>query len=160
MSSPIGDLTLVAEGEWLVEVRMNGRDGDGLSPGQGSRPGADPASERTLGRAREELDAYFAGRLRSFTVRTRGAGTPFQQRVWDALRTIPYGETVSYKAIAERVGSPNAMRAVGAANGANPVAIVVPCHRVIGANGALVGYGGGLDRKTWLLEHEQGARLL
>ena len=83
-------------------------------------------------------------------------GTPFQKRVWEALRTVPAGKTASYAELAVRVGSPAAVRAVGAANGANPVAIVVPCHRIIGSNGTLTGYGGGLERKTWLLRHEGG----
>jgi len=96
---------------------------------------------------RGELDA-----LDSLPVET--GGTPFQCRVWEALRTIPVGTTVSYLEMARRVGAPDAVRAVGAANGANPVAIVLPCHRVIGSNGRLVGYGGGLDRKRWLLAHE------
>jgi len=96
---------------------------------------------------RGELDA-----LDSLPVDT--GGTPFQRRVWEALRTIPVGTTVSYLEMARRVGAPDAVRAVGAANGANPVAIVLPCHRVIGSNGRLVGYGGGLDRKRWLLAHE------
>ncbi len=81
-------------------------------------------------------------------------GTPFQRNVWTQLCEIPYGETISYGELAQRVGNPNASRAVGLANGRNPIAIIVPCHRVIGANGSLIGYGGGLERKTWLLEHE------
>ena len=101
------------------------------------------------------LDAYFGGALDALgTVRTHTAGTPFQCAVWAALRTIAPGETISYGALAARIGRPRAVRAAGLANRANPIAIIVPCHRVIGANGALTGYGGGLPRKRWLLEHE------
>ena len=113
----------------------------------------------TIARTREWLDAYFAGASADdmsssgLTLDLRGA--PFEKRVWTALRTIAPGETTSYGAIANALGSAGASRAVGAANGANPVAIIVPCHRVIGASGALTGYGGGLDKKTWLLSHER-----
>jgi len=100
--------------------------------------------------------AYFRGALDALDdLAVDTGGTPFQRRVWSVLRTIPAGRTLSYLEVARRVGAPEAVRAVGAANGANPVAIVVPCHRVIGASGALVGYGGGLDRKRWLLAHEK-----
>jgi methylated-DNA-[protein]-cysteine S-methyltransferase len=99
---------------------------------------------------------YFRGELDALDgIPVETGGTPFQRRVWEALRTIPVGTTLSYLALAQRVGAPDAVRAVGAANGANPVAIVLPCHRVIGSNGRLVGYGGGLDRKRWLLAHEK-----
>lgn len=101
------------------------------------------------------FEAYFAGEIRALeAVRWYGAGTSFQQEVWAALCDIPAGGTLSYQALAARVGRPKAVRAVGLANGSNPVAVVVPCHRVIGANGSLTGYGGGLPRKRWLLEHE------
>jgi methylated-DNA-[protein]-cysteine S-methyltransferase len=103
-----------------------------------------------------ELDEYFDGRRTDFDVALALDGTPFQQDVWDALRAIPYGQTVSYGELAERIGRPGAQRAVGLANGQNPVAIVVPCHRVIGADGSLTGYGGGLDRKRFLLGLEAG----
>ena len=99
---------------------------------------------------------YFRGELEALhSLPVETGGTAFQRRVWEALRTIPVGTTLSYLALAQRVGAPDAVRAVGAANGANPVAIVLPCHRVIGSNGRLVGYGGGLDRKRWLLAHER-----
>lgn len=105
--------------------------------------------------ARRSLQAYFEGDLDAVTGQpTATNGTDFQRTVWDALRRIPAGHTVSYGALAVRIGRPTAMRAVGLANGANPIAIVVPCHRVIGANASLTGYGGGLDRKRWLLAHE------
>ena len=103
---------------------------------------------------REQLEAYFEGELRDFELPLRMAGTPFQHLVWEGLRAIPYGETVSYAELARRIGRPGASRAVGSANGRNPIAIVVPCHRVIAADGTLGGYGGGLDRKEWLLQHE------
>ncbi len=102
----------------------------------------------------EQLRAYFSPELKEFNVDVSMQGTDFQKNVWRALNAIPYGETVSYKTIAEKIKSPKAMRAVGLANGKNPISIIVPCHRVIGANGSLTGYGGGLPRKKWLLAHE------
>jgi O-6-methylguanine DNA methyltransferase len=110
------------------------------------------------GRRGEEFDAYFAGELSSFDLEMNALGTPFQRSVWSQLCEIPYGETISYGELAQRLGNPNASRAVGLANGRNPIAIIVPCHRVIGADGSLTGYGGGLERKTWLLEHERRHR--
>jgi methylated-DNA-[protein]-cysteine S-methyltransferase len=104
--------------------------------------------------AHAQLRDYFAGRLRTFSLPLAAEGTPFQHMVWAALREIPFGQTTSYGALAARVGRPGAARAVGAANRLNPIAIVVPCHRVIGANGKLTGYAGGLQRKSMLLEHE------
>jgi len=107
------------------------------------------------GPLRREFDAYFAGDLAAFErLPWFGAGTAFQRRVWDALCEIPAGETWTYARLAQRIGRPTAVRAVGHANGSNPVALVVPCHRVIGSHGGLTGYGGGLHRKRWLLEHE------
>jgi methylated-DNA-[protein]-cysteine S-methyltransferase len=101
------------------------------------------------------ITAYFAGQLHAIdTLPVAFAGTPFQNTVWQALRTIPAGETLSYSALAVQIGAPKAVRAVGLANGANPVGVIVPCHRVIGADGSLTGYGGGLERKKWLLAHE------
>jgi len=115
-------------------------------------PGAAPIA------LRQALDAYFAGELPALeTIAWATAGTVFQRRVWAALGTIPAGQTLSYGALAVRIGAPAAVRSVGAANGANPVGIVVPCHRLLGANGALTGYGGGLERKRWLLDHEARA---
>lgn len=116
-----------------------------------------PKAVRSEGKGplRAEFDAYFAGQIEAFaTVRWAGSGTAFQTKVWETLCTIPAGETLSYASLAERIGRPTAVRAVGLANGSNPVALVVPCHRVIGSNGSLTGYGGGLPRKRWLLEHE------
>jgi methylated-DNA-[protein]-cysteine S-methyltransferase len=104
---------------------------------------------------REALDAYFAGRLDALDeIECQADGTEFQRNVWTALRDIPAGQTLSYGALAERLGNPKAVRAVGLANGSNPIPIVIPCHRVIGSNGSLTGYGGGLERKRWLLSHE------
>jgi methylated-DNA-[protein]-cysteine S-methyltransferase len=108
-------------------------------------------------RTREQLDAYFAGELDTFDLPLAPAGTAFQMRVWEELQRIPFGETISYSELAERIGNPRTVRAVGLANGRNPISIVIPCHRVIGADGSLVGYGGGLERKRWLLEHEEVA---
>ena len=118
------------------------------------RGAADPAG--VSGR----LAAYFAGDLGALdAIAVDSGGTPFQRRVWGALRTIPPGETVSYQTLARRIGAPTAVRAVGAANGDNPVGIVVPCHRVIGADGSLTGYAGGIERKRWLLTHERAGTL-
>ena len=118
------------------------------------RGAADPAG--VSGR----LAAYFAGDLGALdAIAVDSGGTPFQRRVWGALRTIPPGETVSYQTLARRIGAPTAVRAVGAANGDNPVGIVVPCHRVIGADGSLTGYAGGIERKRWLLAHERAGTL-
>lgn len=102
-----------------------------------------------------QLDMYFEGKLRHFDLPLRPAGTDFQKKVWRMLLTIPYGETKSYKDIAALAGSPGSARAVGLANNRNPIVIVIPCHRVIGADGSLTGYGGGIDNKAWLLEHER-----
>lgn len=116
----------------------------------------EPASHTGLSDA---LKRYFSGQLSAIdALPVRTGGTPFQRDVWRALRDIPCGTTLSYTALAARVGRPAAVRAVGSANGANPVGVVVPCHRVIGADGSLCGYGGGIERKTWLLEHEAGLR--
>ncbi len=117
----------------------------------------EPASGAAPAAVKQELEAYFAGDGSALSrIAWATGGTDFQRKVWRALTEIPFGATWSYGALAARIGRPAAVRAVGLANGANPVAIVVPCHRVIGANGALTGYGGGLERKRWLLEHEMG----
>jgi AraC family transcriptional regulator of adaptative response/methylated-DNA-[protein]-cysteine methyltransferase len=117
-----------------------------------------PGSNEHVDRLRAELAAYFAGTLARFDVPLDLAGTAFQQRVWSRLLEIPFGETVSYAQVGRDVGRPSAVRAVGQANGKNPVAVVVPCHRVVRADGSLWGYGGGLWRKRWLLEHERSVR--
>jgi methylated-DNA-[protein]-cysteine S-methyltransferase len=113
------------------------------------------ASSGVLERCKQELDGYFAGKLKEFTVPVKTQGTPFRLKVWEALCTIPYGQTISYKQLAERINQPSAIRAVGGANHHNPVSILIPCHRVIGAGGKPVGYGGGISIKEWLLNHEQ-----
>ena len=114
-----------------------------------------PPETPLLMAAARQLTAYFAGELRVFDLPLRLEGTAFQLQCWQALQTIPYGETISYSDQARRIGRPKAVRAVGGANHHNPISIVVPCHRVIGADGSLIGYGGGLDKKAWLLDHER-----
>lgn len=149
MPSPLGSLLLVGTGGALTAVGLpSGR--DGLEPDPAWIEAAAPFAE-----AVRQLDAYFAGTLRRFALPLAPEGTPFQQRVWRALVEIPYGETVSYAELARRIGRPAAVRAVGAANGQNPLAIVIPCHRVIGSDGRLVGYGGGLAMKAALLDLER-----
>jgi methylated-DNA-[protein]-cysteine S-methyltransferase len=143
-SSPIGEILLLGNGEALSGLYMRGYD---IRP-EWRRDDA------ALAPAAAEISAYFAGELRDFSLAFALDGTPFQRRVWAELSKIPYGTTISYGELARRVGDPKASRAVGLANGRNPVSIVVPCHRVIGANGSLTGYGGGIERKRWLLEHE------
>lgn len=118
-------------------------------------PAGVPRGDDVLGRAVTQLREYFAGDRLTFDLPLSPAGSTFQQKVWMALRDIPYGRTASYGEIATELGQPTASRAVGLANGRNPLAVIVPCHRVIGANGALTGFGGGLERKRWLLEHER-----
>lgn len=154
VDSPVGPLTLVDDdgtlaGVWMTEQRH--------LPVPES---AGPRDDDVLPDLREQLDAYWRRELKDFDVPIRVTGTPFQQRVWAALRRIPYGETWSYGRLALEIGQPTASRAVGMANGRNPVGIVVPCHRVIGSTGTMVGYGGGLDRKRFLLALESGAQTL
>jgi methylated-DNA-[protein]-cysteine S-methyltransferase len=136
-----------------------------LAFGVGSRPREiDPSwvldTHGELNGVRRELDEYFAGRLRAFSTPLAFDGTPFQNQVWKQLCRIPYGETISYLDLAKRIDNPKAVRAVGMANGANPIAIIVPCHRVIGSNGSLTGFGGGLPVKKALLALERGERSL
>ncbi|HEX7348739.1 MAG TPA: methylated-DNA--[protein]-cysteine S-methyltransferase [Rhodanobacteraceae bacterium] len=149
LDTPIGPLLLASDGEALVEVFLPAR-GKLAAPPTDAMP-----STRKLHAALRQLTEYFAGTRREFDLPLHPSGTPFQLEVWGALLTIPYGETVSYAEIARRIGRPRAVRAVGAANGANPLSIIVPCHRVIGSHGDLVGYGGGLPIKRWLLAHER-----
>lgn len=156
MPSPVGALTLIASDAGLAAVLWeNDRPGRVML----AHAAAAPAHPILLA-AECELVAYFAGTLQLFAVPLDPRGTDFQKTVWAALRTIPFGETRSYADIARQVGRPTATRAVGAANGRNPISIIAPCHRVIGSNGALTGFAGGLAAKTWLLEHEArlGAR--
>ena len=148
--SPIGELLLTASDSALTAVWFPGSGDVTAAP---ANDGRGPANA-VLTRACEQLAEYFAGRRTTFAVPLEPAGTPFQRRVWDALLAIPYGTTLSYSDLARRLGDVRATRAVGAANGRNPIPIIVPCHRVVGADGSLTGFGGGLDRKRWLLEHE------
>ena len=145
--SPFGPLTLLAGLDGLTGLAFPGR-ATGLA-----EEDRDPAA---LAAATGQLEAYFAGERRAFDLSLDLAGTPFQQRVWAELRRIPYGETVSYSQLAERIGRTDIVRAVGAAVGRTPVPIIVPCHRVVGADGSLTGYGGGLPRKRALLDLEAG----
>jgi methylated-DNA-[protein]-cysteine S-methyltransferase len=149
MPSPIGDLLLVGDEQQLRGLFMDGH----------AQPSWTRAAE-PFAAAREQLEQYFAGERAEFELALDLRGSAFQRSVWDALLTIPYGETRSYGEIARQIGRPDRARAVGAANGSNPVSIVVPCHRVIGSDGSLTGYGGGLHRKRWLLDHEAGVAQL
>jgi len=155
MDSPVGRLTLAARGRRLCLLHFGAPDEavDNVLrrwyPTEAIASASDPAGAVTA------LSAYFAGELSSLDgIDVELNGTPFQVRVWEALRAVRVGTTASYAQLANRIGAGKAVRAVGAANGANPVAIVVPCHRIIGSDGSLTGYGGGLDRKRWLLRHE------
>ncbi|WP_229852628.1 methylated-DNA--[protein]-cysteine S-methyltransferase [Streptomyces albospinus] len=150
--TPVGPLTLVAGGDALTGLYMTEQ--RHRPPQEAFGTPADPA-DPPFAAAITQLRAYFRGELTTFDLPLALHGTPFQRRVWAALRTIPYGETVSYGRLAERLGVPTAARAVGLANGRNPVGIIVPCHRVVGADGSLTGYGGGLDRKRRLLAFER-----
>jgi methylated-DNA-[protein]-cysteine S-methyltransferase len=158
VDTPIGELLLVADGagklralDWAdYEERMlrllrlhYGKNGFTLLPAHNPHG------------LRDKMESYFAGDIRAIDdIAVETAGTPFQRSVWKELRNIPGGSAISYGKLAQQITRPNAVRAVGLANGSNPIGIVVPCHRVIGANGSLTGYGGGLDRKRWLLDHE------
>lgn len=148
LDSPIGPLTLVSRGELLCEVWFP----------EGSEPAEIAAAVEDHGPlevALRQLEEYFRGERTTFDLELAPEGTPFQLRVWEQLLAIPFGETRSYGEIAQAIGQPEAARGVGAANGSNPIPIVIPCHRVIGASGALTGFGGGLDTKRWLLDHER-----
>jgi methylated-DNA-[protein]-cysteine S-methyltransferase len=158
VSSPVGELTLVASDTALMAVHFptaahvpslhvveRGTGGEAHDVDRGTP---------LLARARQQLEEYFARTRMTFDLPLEPTGSVFQRRVWDALRAIPYGTTVSYSDIARRLGDVRVTRAVGAANGQNPIPIIVPCHRVVGAHGELTGFGGGIVRKRWLLEHE------
>jgi methylated-DNA-[protein]-cysteine S-methyltransferase len=152
--SPVDELVLTASDTALKGVFFPvRRNRSPLEAGWVEDDGRGPAGE-LLARARRQLTEYFDGSRTSFDLPLDAAGSAFERRVWDLLRTIPYGVTTSYGALARRLGDPQATRAVGAANGKNPIPIIVPCHRVVGARGELTGFGGGLDGKRWLLEHE------
>ena len=164
LETPIGRLYLAVDGHGQLRVALFG-DSDAIVHRQlrhdyGERGFAlDPCPDPHG--VTETVRRYFAGALEAIdAIPVATAGTSFQREVWRALREIPCGTTTSYGALARRIGRPEAVRAVGHANGSNPVAVIVPCHRVIGANGSLTGYGGGLERKRWLLRHEQSGSLL
>lgn len=148
IDSPVGTLTLASNGRALTGVFFP----IGTPPVEADAK-LDP---RPFDAALAWFHAYFSREVPRLDVAVEPKGTAFQQKVWAALREIPYGETRSYKQVADAIGQPTAVRAVGAANGRNPIAILVPCHRVIGSTGDLVGYGGGPERKRWLLDHEAG----
>ena len=160
VDSPVGRLTIAARARRVCLLSFG--DGAGVVattkrwyPGDSVETNGDPAGAVTA------LTSYFAGDLAALdAVPVQLNGTPFQRRVWERLREVRAGSTATYGQVARAIGAPAAVRAVGAANGANPVALIVPCHRIIGSNGRLTGYGGGLDRKQWLLDHESPARQL
>lgn len=159
LDSPVGPLALAAEPDgalvYLGFDRPGHRSRLPKYLEQGAGLALDPA---VLAPVRRQLEAYFRGELRVFDLPLAPRGTPFQLRVWSELRNIPYGRTISYGELSRRLGDPNLTRAVGAANGANPISIIVPCHRVIGTDGSLVGFGGGLEVKRFLLDLEAPAR--
>jgi methylated-DNA-[protein]-cysteine S-methyltransferase len=148
-TAPFGELVLVSDGDLLVRLLLPNDARTGIG-----EPGSDAVLEQTA----SQLDEYFAGTRRDFTVPLSLKGTEFQLRVWNALCNIDYGNTASYAEIAAAIGNPKAVRAIGGANHSNPVPIIIPCHRVIGADGSLVGYGGGLEVKTFLLNLEGNAQ--
>jgi methylated-DNA-[protein]-cysteine S-methyltransferase len=149
MTSPLGPLLLAGDGAGLRLLHFQ------RGPTQSPLPCDWHADQQFFGAAMEQLAAYFAGTLRQFSLALAPQGTPFQHAVWRALQDIPYGETTSYGALARQLGKPQAARAVGAANGRNPLAIVIPCHRVVGSSGKLTGYAGGVDIKEALLALER-----
>ena len=151
MQSPIGPLTIVASNGALVAVLMDGHHRSPVPESAWGERVDDALPDATL-----QLEEYFAGKRQAFDLPLAPSGTEFQRRVWAALAEIPYGETRSYGQIATAIGRPGASRAVGMANGRNPVSIVVPCHRVVGASGSLTGYAGGPERKQFLLDLERG----
>ena len=149
IQTPSGPMTVEADECAGLAALVSVRFGE-AEPTEGSRE-----ARALLREAMGQLRSYMLGELQAFHIPLRMAGTPFQQRVWTLLCDIPFGQTISYGELARRVGDPGAARAVGAANGANPLAIIVPCHRVVNARGQLHGYAGGLDRKAWLIDHER-----
>jgi methylated-DNA-[protein]-cysteine S-methyltransferase len=154
MDSPVGVLTLVGGADGLAAILWENDDPKRVRLNIAWEDRSFPVLVKT----QRQLEEYFAGKRKTFTVPLDFSGTDFQKKVWQALLTIPFGETRSYGEIARQVGNPKSMRAVGAANGRNPISIIAPCHRVIGAGGALTGFAGGMKAKAFLLEHE-GRRL-
>lgn len=145
---PLGALLLVARAGGLAVIRWR----DAAAP-EGSLE-TDPGAHAVLGPTAQQLTGYFAGTREAFDLPLAPGGTPFQRRLWERLAEVPFGATTTYGALAEALGDPHLARAVGAANGANPLPIVVPCHRVVGSDGSLTGFAGGLEAKRWLLAHE------
>lgn len=144
VETPIGSILVAGDRDAVHEIHFDGA----IPDAEWTR------DDDALRYATVQLRSYFAGKRKDFDFDLAPRGTEFQLAVWNALRRIPYGETTTYAALAERIGRPSAVRAVGAANGANPIPIVIPCHRVIGSSGSLTGFGGGLETKRWLLDHE------
>ncbi len=149
LDSPVGALLLLGDERSLQGLYMHEQ------KHRPSLPAGTERNDKVFRSVRDQLRAYFAGKLQEFDVALSSEGSAFQQKVWRGLLEIPFGATESYGQLARRIGSEKASRAVGLANGRNPIGIIVPCHRVVGANGSLTGYGGGLTRKQWLLEHER-----
>lgn len=149
-ASPVGELMITSDGKAITSILFTetGKEGNGFMTDVRPLP-------EVIQHCVQQLDEYFAGTRRVFEITIAQQGTPFQQSVWKALCEIPYGVTWSYLSLARRIGNEKSIRAVGTTNGKNQISIIVPCHRVIGADGSLTGYGGGLWRKKWLLEHEQ-----
>ena len=161
-NGPFADLLLISDGEFLCGLYMDKTDNDGSAflaaskkYGKLQRKDHLPVFEQTS----SQLSEYFAGKRNSFDIPIKMIGSEFQKKVWQELLKIPFGCTASYGEIAARISNPSASRAVGLANGSNPIGIIVPCHRVIGANGSLTGYAGGMDRKRFLLDHERRLKL-
>ena len=149
IDSPVGRILLVAQRDTLIRLEFTDR------PHAQGIPASATAGSPFLEEVHRQISAYFAGTLHRFDIPLRLQGTPFQQRVWQALSEIPFGSVSTYSHLANQIGRPTAVRAVGAANGQNPISIVVPCHRLIGKDGHLTGYAGGLEAKRWLLRHER-----
>ncbi len=150
MPSPAGQLLLTASADGLTGVYF---------PGEGRQPEPDWQFDRPrFADVIEQLEEYFAGDLVEFSLPLAPPGTPFQHRVWEELASVTYGTTITYTELARRVGRPNSIRAVGGANGRNPICVIVPCHRVVGVNGSLTGYSAGIDTKRWLLDFERQMR--
>ena len=158
MNSPVGELRLIAGDNGLRAILWGAEDAERIASIDDDElvEGTTPVLDEAI----SQLEEYFTGTRREFDLPLDPAGTEFQQSAWMVLRTIPYGTTISYGQQAERLGDPNKARAVGAANGKNPLSIVVPCHRVVGSNGHLTGFAAGIDVKSWLLDHERQPRLL
>ena len=154
MPSPIGELTIVANDDAIIAIDFDGDSGHVAALGGVDPHDVAPDEHAPLAAAVGQLTEYFAGERLAFDLPLAAAGTAFQHQAWEALVRIPFGETVSYGEQASMLGDKNKARAVGAANGRNPIPIVVPCHRVVGSNGHLTGFAGGLDTKAWLLDHE------